>query len=61
MLAWDTSPPVGGADAGREHVIGLDVQTGVLVSLRTVEVAPREWFIENEILAVDDVVVPAES
>lgn len=47
----------GGATAGREHIVGLDVQTGVLVSLRLVEPTPKAWFIENDILAVDDDVV----
>lgn len=47
----------GGAAVGREHVVGLDVQTGVLVSLGLVEPTPRRWLIENEILAVDDDVV----
>ena len=51
---------LGGVDAAREHVVGLDVQTGVLVSLRLVDPTPRNWFIENEILAVDDdVALPA--
>lgn len=50
---------LGGAARGLEHVVGLDVQTGVLVSLRAVEATGRDWFIENEILAVDDeVTVP---
>jgi hypothetical protein len=48
----------GGAEAGREHLVGLDVQTGVLVSLSLVEPTHRRWFIENEILAVDDDVLP---
>ncbi|HEX5087337.1 MAG TPA: hypothetical protein VFV89_05980 [Nocardioides sp.] len=48
---------LGGATQGVEHVVGLDVQTGVLVSLRAPEVRDRDWFVENEILAVDDDVV----
>ena len=51
---------LGGVARGVEHVVGLDVQTGVLVSLAVAVVPDREWFIENEILAVDDdVVLPA--
>jgi hypothetical protein len=50
---------LGGAEDGIEHVVGLDVQTGVLVSLSAPEVTHRRRFLENEILAVDDdVVVP---
>ena len=50
---------LGGPARGIDHVVGLDVQTGVLVSLSAPEVTEREWFIENEILAVDgDVVLP---
>ena len=50
---------LGGAARGVDHVVALDVQTGVLVSLTAPEVRDREWFIDNEILAVDeDVVVP---
>jgi len=50
---------LGGVERGLEHVIGLDVQTGILVSLSAPEVQGRHWFIENEIVAVDDdVVIP---
>jgi hypothetical protein len=45
---------IGGVDAGVDHVIGLDVATGVLVSLRAPAIRERDWFIENEIVAVDE-------
>ncbi len=37
---------------GVEHEVALDVQTGVVVSLRALG-ATREWWLETEILAVD--------
>ena len=48
---------LGGAERSLEHVIGLDVQTGVLVSLSVPQWRDRQWFIDNQILAVDDDVV----
>lgn len=38
---------------GVEHEVGLDVRTGIVVSVRPIG-ASREWWLENEILAVDD-------
>ena len=45
---------LGGVEAGLDHVVGLDVQTGIVVSLRAPGVRDRDWFIENEIVAVDE-------
>jgi hypothetical protein len=51
---------LGGAERGLEHLVGLDVATGVLVSLAAPDCEDRTWFIDNRILAVDDeVVLPA--
>ena len=42
-----------------EHEVALDVQTGVVASLRPVG-ATRDWWLRTQILAVDDdVVVPS--
>jgi len=48
---------LGGVERGLDHVIGLDVHTGVLVSLSMPQQQARQRFIDNEILAVDDDVV----